>query len=61
MVRRALAPGLGGLPGRDGGLTLTAAFLFPFAWLATNSFVSMLHYAYDGVIWKMPAVFRAAA
>lgn len=39
--------------------TLAAALLFPIAWLATNSFVSMLHYAYDGVIWKLPAVFQA--
>jgi hypothetical protein len=39
--------------------TLSAAFFYPLAWLATNSFVSMLHYAYDGVIWKMPAVFQA--
>ena len=41
--------------------TLTAAFFFPIAWLATNSFVSMLHYAFDGVIWKIPAVFSAKA
>jgi hypothetical protein len=40
--------------------TLTAARYYPAAWLAANTLVSMLHYAYDGVLWKLPAVFRAA-
>jgi hypothetical protein len=40
--------------------TLTAANYFPIAWIATNTFVSMLHYAYDGVLWKIPSVFSKA-
>jgi len=37
--------------------TLAAAKYWPAAWLATNTLVSMLHYAFDGVLWKIPAVF----
>jgi hypothetical protein len=31
---------------------------FPYTWMMANTLVACLHYAYDGVIWKMPAVFK---
>jgi len=43
------------------GASLTAAALVPLAWVAANTLASMLHYAYDGVLWKIPAVFPARA
>lgn len=47
-----------------GLMALTSAFLAtrfgPF-WVLLNTLVSLLHYAWDGVIWKMPAVFAQAS
>lgn len=31
------------------------------AWIVVNALVSYLHYAYDGVIWKLPAIIPARA
>jgi hypothetical protein len=30
----------------------------PYLWMMANTLVACLHYAYDGVLWKMPAVFK---
>lgn len=41
-------------------LAVTSAFLatkYALFWILLNTLVSYLHYAWDGVIWKMPAVF----
>ena len=31
---------------------------WPFVWMMTNTLVACLHYAYDGVLWKMPVMFK---
>ena len=33
----------------------------PYVWMMANTLVACLHYAYDGVLWKMPAVFKPRA
>ena len=34
---------------------------WPYVWMMTNTLVACLHYAYDGVLWKMPVMFKARA
>jgi hypothetical protein len=34
---------------------------FTYFWMMANTLVACLHYAYDGVLWKMPAVFKPRA
>jgi hypothetical protein len=34
---------------------------WPYAWMMTNTLVACLHYAYDGVLWKMPVMFKPRA
>jgi hypothetical protein len=43
------------------GASLSVAAFAPLVWIAANTLASMLHYAYDGVLWKIPAVFPAEA
>lgn len=33
----------------------------PAAWMLANTLVACLHYAYDGVLWKMPVMFKPRA
>lgn len=42
-------------------LSLLLVTRWPLAWMLANTLVACLHYAYDGVIWKMPVMFKARA
>jgi hypothetical protein len=42
-------------------LSLVLVVRWPYAWMMANTLVACLHYAYDGVLWKMPAVFKPRA
>jgi hypothetical protein len=33
----------------------------PYVWMMANTLVACLHYAYDGVLWKMPVMFKPRA
>jgi hypothetical protein len=41
-------------------LSYVLVMRFTYFWMVANTLVACLHYAYDGVIWKMPAVFKRA-
>ena len=43
------------------GLSFVLVTRWPYAWMMSNTLVACLHYAYDGVLWKMPAVFKPRA
>ena len=43
------------------GLSFFLVARFTYVWMMANTLVACLHYAYDGVLWKMPAVFKPRA
>jgi hypothetical protein len=43
------------------GLSLVLVTRWPYVWMMTNTLVACLHYAYDGVLWKMPVMFKPRA
>ncbi len=43
------------------GLSFLLVVRWPYAWMMANTLVACLHYAYDGVLWKMPVMFKPRA
>ncbi|HEX4048088.1 MAG TPA: hypothetical protein VH309_09660 [Elusimicrobiota bacterium] len=39
-------------------LSLVLVTRRPYFWMMANTLVACLHYAYDGVLWKMPVMFK---
>jgi hypothetical protein len=39
-------------------LSFLLVIRLPYVWMMANTLVACLHYAYDGVLWKMPVMFK---